>query len=155
MYVRSKNLAEQNARNKVIWFCYLASFVLPPFLAGRSPCVASPKGGGAFPLRCSQCRPKEFDRFLEAAAPGQQGVNLMFVVLRREKTATAKAFSDCPFRESVRKEESFRFHYLFKTVFAPPIITMSMKRERENRRNGGTYLSEEIAHPVPLNHLLL
>ena len=31
---------------------------------------------------------------------------------------------------------------------------MSMKRERGNRRNGGTYLSEEIAHPAPLNFLL-
>ena len=32
---------------------------------------------------------------------------------------------------------------------------MSMKRERGNHRNGGTNLSEEIAHPAPLNLLLL
>ena len=96
------------------------------------------KEEGRFPLRCSDCRPEEFDRLLKAAATGQQGVDIMFVVLPREKIAIAKAFSDCPFRESVRKEEPFRFHYRVKAVFAPNKVDGLSER-------GGTDFNNEDA----------
>ena len=62
----------------------------------------------------------------------------MFVVFPREKIATAKTFSDCPFRESVRKEEPFWFDCRFKTVFA------SDKVDGLSERGSGYFYDEDV-----------